>query len=90
MIPIHENIDGRVAVITGGGGVLCSRMAVELVRHGVKVAILNRTAAKGQKVVDEITSKGGVAIAMETDVLDRESLVRAKKLSWSNLVELIF
>lgn len=79
MIPIHENIDGRVAVITGGGGVLCSRMAVELVRHGVKVAILNRTAAKGQKVVDEITSKGGVAIAIETDVLDRESLVRAKK-----------
>lgn len=79
MIPIHENLNGRVAVITGGGGVLCSRMAVELVRHGVKVAILNRTAEKGQKIADEITSNGGIAIAIETDVLNRESLVRAKK-----------
>ncbi|WP_419959035.1 SDR family oxidoreductase [Psychrobacillus sp. BM2] len=79
MIPIHENLNGRVAVITGGGGVLCSRMAVELVRHGVKIAILNRTAEKGQKIADEITSNGGIAIAIETDVLNRESLVRAKK-----------
>lgn len=79
MIPIHENLNGRVAVITGGGGVLCSRMAVELVRHGVKIAILNRTAEKGQKIADEITSNGGFAIAIETNVLNRESLVRAKK-----------
>ena len=79
MIPIHENLNGRVAVITGGGGVLCSRMAVELVRHGVKIAILNRTAEKGQQVADEITANGGTAISIETNVLDRESLVRAKE-----------
>ena len=28
MIPIHENLTNRVAVITGGSGVLCSKMAV--------------------------------------------------------------
>lgn len=78
MIPIHKNLNGRVAVITGGGGVLCSKMALELARQGVKVAILNRSVEKGQKVVAEIVANGGTAIALATDVLIRESLVRAK------------
>lgn len=80
MIPIHENLKDRVAVITGGSGVLCSRMARELVRQGVKVAILNKTAEKGQKVASDISKAGGTAIAIETDVLNRESLVRAKEI----------
>lgn len=80
MIPIHENLNGRVAVITGGSGVLCSQMACELARHGVKVAILNRTAQKGQKVVDEISQSGGTAIAIAADVLDKASLENAKEI----------
>ena len=59
MIPIHNNLNGRVAVITGGSGVLCSEMARELARQGVKVAILNRDAEKGQKIVDSIKEAGG-------------------------------
>ncbi|QOS89558.1 SDR family oxidoreductase [Peribacillus sp. JNUCC41] len=78
MIPIHENLSNRVAVITGGSGVLCSKMAVELARHGVKIAILNRTAEKGQEVVELIEQTGGTAISIAADVLDRASLENAK------------
>ncbi|MEK5389823.1 SDR family oxidoreductase [Margalitia sp. FSL K6-0131] len=79
MIPIHENLEGRVAVITGGSGVLCSKMASELARHGVKIAILNRTAESGKLVVDQIKESGGTAISIVADVLDRSSLEKAKE-----------
>ncbi|WP_257352125.1 SDR family oxidoreductase [Pseudalkalibacillus decolorationis] len=79
MIPIHENLTGRVAVITGGSGVLCSKMARELARHGVKIAILNRTAEKGQQVADTISRSGGTAISIAADVLDRSSLMNARE-----------
>ncbi|KOR82809.1 D-mannonate oxidoreductase [Bacillus sp. FJAT-22058] len=78
MIPIHENLSNRVAVITGGSGVLCSKMAVELARHGVRIAILNRTAEKGQEVVELIEQAGGTAISIAADVLDRASLENAR------------
>ncbi|MEC0276440.1 MULTISPECIES: SDR family oxidoreductase [Peribacillus] len=78
MIPIHENLSNRVAVITGGSGVLCSKMAVELARHGVRIAILNRTAEKGQEVVELIEHTGGTAISIAADVLDRASLENAR------------
>ncbi|KWW22522.1 MULTISPECIES: SDR family oxidoreductase [Peribacillus] len=79
MIPIHENLSSRVAVITGGSGVLCSKMAIELARHGVKIAILNRTAEKGREVVELIERDGGTALSIATDVLDRSSLEKARE-----------
>ena len=38
---VHENLKGRVAVVTGGGGVLCGDFAKALAKQGVKVAVLD-------------------------------------------------
>lgn len=77
MIPLNENLKGKVAVITGGSGVLCSAMAKELARHGVKVAIINLHKEKGEKVVEEIRKQGGEAVAIACDVTKVEAVKQA-------------
>ena len=63
-------LDGQVAVITGGGGVLCGTMARALGKLGMSVAILDIAEESAKKVAGEITSAGGTAIGIKADVLD--------------------
>ncbi len=69
---LNTDLSGKVAVVTGAGGVLCSEFAKVLARAGAKVALLNRTQEKAQKVADAIKAEGGTAIAYGCNVLDRE------------------
>lgn len=76
---LNENLKGRVAVITGGGGVLCSGFAKDLASFGVKVAVLDLREDAAQKVVEEINADGGTALAVGCNVLEAESLENARQ-----------
>ena len=71
---LDTNLTGKVAVVTGAGGVLCSQMAKVLARAGAKVALINRSEEAINQYADEINAEGGVARAYKANVLDRAAL----------------
>lgn len=72
------DISGKVAVITGAAGILCSEMARGLAKEGVKVAVLDLNEDGAKAVADEIATAGGTAIAARVDVLDKKSIEAAR------------
>ncbi len=68
------NLEGKVAVVTGGAGVLCKEFAKALAACGAKVAILGRTLSKAEAVAEEIKAMGGEAIAVSVDVTNAQSV----------------
>ena len=74
----HDNLKGRVAVVTGGGGVLCGAFAKTLAQQGCQVAVLDLNKDAAQQCADEINQDGGEAIAVGCNVLDLESMEQAR------------
>lgn len=72
------DITGKIAVITGGGGVLCSEMARALANRGAKVAVLDINESQAMTVADTIRAQGGTAIGVAVNVIDRASLEHAR------------
>lgn len=72
------NLSEKVAIITGGSGVLGSAMALGLARVGVRVAVLGRTVQKVELVVKQIQEEGGTAFPLIADVLQEEQLKTAQ------------
>lgn len=77
------DLSGRVAVVTGAGGVLCGMFAKTLAQAGAKVAVLDLNEEAAQAVAQEIENEGGIGKAYKANVLDRASLeeVHAKVLA---------
>ena len=73
------DLTGKVAVVTGGGGVLCGIMAKELAKAGAKVAILDLRAEAAEAVANEIIAAGGEAIGLSANVLELASLQAAEE-----------
>lgn len=75
----HQTLKGRVAVVTGGGGVLCSGFSKDLARQGMKVAVLDINADAAEKTAAEIRAEGFEAIGISCSVLEKESLEKARE-----------
>ena len=77
------DLSGKVAAITGGGGVLCGTLSRALARLGVRVAVLDILEETAQRVANDIVEAGGKAIALRCDVLDKTSLEAARDAALS-------
>jgi NAD(P)-dependent dehydrogenase (short-subunit alcohol dehydrogenase family) len=79
-IPIKIDLKGKVAIITGGAGVLCGYFAEALAECGAKVAIIDINKDAAEKIVNKILENQGTAIAVKADVLNKESLQEAEEI----------
>ena len=68
---LNTDLTGKVAVVTGAGGVLCSAFSKTLARAGARVALLDLNFDAAKQFADEITAEGGVAKAYKCNVLDK-------------------
>ncbi|MCD7859817.1 MAG: SDR family oxidoreductase [Firmicutes bacterium] len=73
---INTNLSGKVAVITGASGTLCSVFAVALARAGAKVALLGRSVPKLNELAQKIAAEGGVAKGYACNVLDKANCLQ--------------
>ncbi len=79
-LPFEIDLKDKVAVVTGGGGVLCAMFAKALAKAGAKVAILDLREDAAAQVAKEIEEEGGIAIGVGANVLELESLQNAHKI----------
>ncbi len=73
------NMKDKTVAITGAGGVLCGELARSLAKAGAKVAVLDLLKQAADKVADDINDAGGKALAVESNVLDKDSLIAARE-----------
>lgn len=68
---LDTDLTGKVAVVTGAGGVLCSYFAKVLARAGAAVALLDLNLEAATRYAEEINAEGGNAKAYSCNVLDK-------------------
>jgi NAD(P)-dependent dehydrogenase (short-subunit alcohol dehydrogenase family) len=74
-----DDLEGRVAVVTGGGSGIGRGIALGLGAEGMTVAVADLRSSSADAVAEEIESAGGRALAIGVDVTSAESLAAAAK-----------
>lgn len=69
---LNTDLSGKVAVVTGAGGVLCSYFAEVLARAGAKVALLDLNYEAANRYAEQICAQGGTAKAYSCNVLSKD------------------
>ncbi len=85
-------LDGRVAVVTGGAGLLGREFCRTLAEAGARVAVVDLAAASAAAVAEELTAAGYEALALPTDITDPQAvrgLVAAVLDAWGRLDVLV-
>ena len=67
------DLNGKVAIVTGGGGAIGGAMCMQLAANGAKVIVAGRTMKTLQATVDAVKAAGGEATAVVADVSNAES-----------------
>lgn len=78
-LPFLIDLKGKTAVVTGGGGVLCSGFAMVLAKCGANVAVIDLKIDSAKVVAAQINDEGGNAIGVSANVLDKKSLETARE-----------
>lgn len=73
-LPFNIDLQDKVVVITGAGGVICSHLAKAVAANGAKVALVDLRQESAQAAADEITRDGGIAKGYGANVLQKEAL----------------
>ena len=74
------DLQGKVAVVTGGAGILCAGLCRDLAARGARVAVLDLNAAAAEKVAVEICTAGAEALGVACNVLDKASIESAAQV----------
>ncbi|MFI8189897.1 SDR family oxidoreductase [Streptomyces sp. NPDC085946] len=75
--PLHRDLAGRAAVVTGAASGIGEAVAVLLAARGARVALLARRGERLEAVAGKIRADGGDALAVVADVTDDTSVARA-------------
>lgn len=78
-LPFQIDLKDKVAVVTGGGGVLCSEFARALAACGAKVAILDLRKEAADAAAEAIRAEGYEAMGVAANVLQKDSLEAARE-----------
>ena len=73
-LPINIDFSGKVVVITGAGGLICSTMARAFAQSGAKVAALDLNENAVKELAESLKSEGFVCEGYKADVLDSAAL----------------
>ena len=73
---LNTDLTGKVAVVTGASGTLCSIFAKALARAGAKVALLGRNMEKLKALADEIEAEGGIARGYTCNVMNKANCLQ--------------
>ena len=78
-LPFQIDLNDKVVVITGAGGLICSAFAEAMAMCGAKVALLDLNEEAAKKYADEIVAKGYTAKGYKCNVLEKESCEAARR-----------